>query len=89
MEIKDFTPDIIQKNIDNKIEKIIIDENFNSPLPKLPDTIKINKLENKKADNSDNISISSFNSDISEESSSTDKLLKEIEELKKTYENTE
>ncbi len=40
------------------------------------------KLENKKSDNSDNLTVSSFNSDISKESSSTDKLLKELEEIK-------
>ncbi len=47
------------------------------------------KLENKKSDNSDNLTVSSFNSDISEESSSTDKLLKEIEKLKKTKDNSD
>ncbi len=41
MEIKEFTPEIIQNIIDNRIEKIIISSTYNSPLPILPDTIKI------------------------------------------------
>lgn len=41
MEIKEFTSDIIQNITNNRIEKIIIDPNYNSTLPDLPDTIKI------------------------------------------------
>ncbi len=41
MRIQKFTQEIIQNIMDNQIEKIIFDSQYNSPLPNLPDSVKI------------------------------------------------